>query len=656
MIFRDERKIGLCIALGCVACGYIDYDYLPAATETSDAEEAEDTEVSLNADVTGVGVGDGSAAGASPTIAAGSPGSGSSAPSPLALSLELTPGDHVMGIALAGDPLPAGYRYALQRSAVTMPVGPADGTAVCVTCALTLTDAGLSSAFTYAYAGFVYDTSDTLLQTVTAGAQPLGTWGSSSSQFAFLKAAAVDIDDNYGSAVALDASGTTLAVGARSESSGASGIGGDPSRNDAPSAGAVYVYTRLGDTWTTPTYLKASNAQAFDQFGYAVALSADGNTLAVTALWEQSSAPGVNGDQSLNDLAVAGAVYVFVRSGSSWVQQAYLKHSHPDDFQEFGRSLALSADGSTLAVGVYADDSGATGINGDASRTDLPVSGAAFFFTRTGSVWSQQAYIKASDSDAGDRFGAHVSLSGDGDTLAVGALWESSSATGVNGDDALDDASSSGAIYVFRRTGTLWAQEAYVKPAARSRSFDWCGSVALSSSGDVLAFGCYGEDSGATGVGGDPLRTDASMSGAVHIVERSGSTWSHAAYIKPSNTGAGDRFGWALDLSDDGNTLLVSADRERSSADAINGDGALDDAEDAGAAYVFVRDGGWSQNAYLKASNSDADDAFGSVVALSGGGAFVAIGAPNEGSSSADNPESASNATANAGAAYLFAR
>lgn len=626
------------------ACGYIDYEYLPEVTES----EAETSDLALNAGSAETETEAGATANGTATPNGGTP-------TTFLRSLDLTPGAHAIDIALAGDPLPAGYSYALRRSAASAPTTPAAGVEVCASCAAALTDTGLSSALTYAYAGFVYDEADQWVDTMTASEQPFGDWGAGSGQLAFLKAAALNSGDRYGWSIDLDATGSTLVVGALGESSSATGVGGDATLNDAPDAGAAYVYTRTGDAWAQQAYVKASNAEATDDFGFAVALSGDGNTLAVSAPREDSGAAGINGDETLNNVSNAGAVYVFVRTGATWSQQAYLKHSHPDANDRFGGALSLSADGNTLAIGVD-DDSGASGINGDASLNNLSGSGAVLIFTRSAGVWAQQAYLKASNPGAGDSFGRHLSLSADGDTVAAGATAEDSSATGINGDGSLNGNLSAGAAYVFHRAGAVWSQQAYVKPAAISRIGDSCGRVALSANGDVLAFSCISDDSGATGVGGDPLRTDASGSGAVHIVERSGSAWAHASYIKASNTGASDAFGWSLDISDNGNTLLVGAVREDSSANGINGDQSLNDAGSSGAAYLFTRDATWSQQAYLKASNSDGNDDFGNALRVSGDGAFLAIGAEGEGSSSAADPTASSDDEASSGALYLFAR
>ena len=239
----------------------------------------------------------------------------------------------------------------------------------------------------------------------------------------------------------------------------------------------------------------------------------------VGAAAEDSNATGVNGNQADNSASGSGAVYVFTRDGAgSWSQQAYIKSSNADASDGFGSSVALSGD--TLAVGTGYEDSNTTGVNGNQLNNSASTSGAVYVFTRddTG-LWSQQAYIKASNTDALDFFGDHIALSGD--ILAVGAsnpgFWgEDSNATGVNGDDTNNFASSSGAVYVFTRDGTgSWSQQAYIK-ASNTDAEDWFGgSVALS--GGTLAVGAGYEDSNATGVNGNQADNSAYAAGAVYV-------------------------------------------------------------------------------------------------------------------------------------------
>ncbi|MBX3319055.1 MAG: FG-GAP repeat protein [Nitrospira sp.] len=126
-------------------------------------------------------------------------------------------------------------------------------------------------------------------------------------------------------------------------------------------------------------------------------------------------------------------------------QQAYVKASNTESDDWFGTNIAV--DGDTLVVGARFEDSAATGINGNQADNSAPDSGAVYVFTRTGGVWSQQAHVKASNTEAGDRFGI-VAI--DGDTLAVGAIEERSAATGIDGNQADNNASDSGAVYIFQ--------------------------------------------------------------------------------------------------------------------------------------------------------------------------------------------------------------
>jgi acyl-[acyl carrier protein]--UDP-N-acetylglucosamine O-acyltransferase len=323
-------------------------------------------------------------------------------------------------------------------------------------------------------------------------------------------------------------------------------------------------------------YLKASNTDVSDSFGVSVALS--GDTLAVGARYEDSAATGVNGDQSSSAAFASGAVYVFTRSGGAWSQQAYLKASNTGNSDFFGGSVALSDN--TLAVGAYGENSNATGVNGDQSSNAASDSGAVYVFTRSGGAWSQQAYLKASNTGAHDHFGASVALSDN--TLAVGADWESSDAAGVNGDQSSNGASMSGAVYLFTRSGGAWSQQAYLKASNTDEHDYFGGSVALS--GDTLAVGAFGEDSDATGVNGDQSPDTEHFTGAVYVFTRSGGAWSQQAYLKASNTDVTDYFGESVALS--GNTLAVGAQYEQSAATGVNGDQSSNVADHAGAVYV----------------------------------------------------------------------
>ena len=153
----------------------------------------------------------------------------------------------------------------------------------------------------------------------------------------------------------------------------------------------------LGAPIAQQAYLKASNTGAGDQFGYSVAVS--GDTMVIAAPREASSATGVNGNQSDNTGYDSGAAYVFVRNGTKWTQQAYLKASNTGAGDYFGTSAAVSGD--TVVVGANLEASNATGVNGDESDNTAYDSGAAYIFVRSETNWSQQAYLKASNTGGG---------------------------------------------------------------------------------------------------------------------------------------------------------------------------------------------------------------------------------------------------------------
>jgi len=360
---------------------------------------------------------------------------------------------------------------------------------------------------------------------------------------------------------------------------------------DCTDLGLFYIIDNLVDAIG---YIKASDAGSTNfvgRFGASVSLSGDGNTLAVGA--ERGN-----------------SVYVFSRGGSNWSQEAYVKASDTESGDQFGNSVSLSSDGTTLAVGAIGEDSSTRGIN--TIPDDMATfAGAVYLFSRGGSNWSQEAYVKASDTESGDNFGRSVSLSGDGNTLAVGA----------NGQNTWE-----GAVYVFNRSFRTWRQHAFVKASNTESGDNFGNSVSLSSDGNTLAVGAINESSSTRGINTIPDDM-ATFAGAVYLFSRNDSNWSQQAYVKASNTEAMDSFGYAVSLSSDGNTLAVGAISEDSRTRGINmipDESALG----AGAVYVFSRSGNdWSQEAYVKASNTDTHDSFGNSISLSGDGNTLAVGA-----------------------------
>jgi hypothetical protein len=313
--------------------------------------------------------------------------------------------------------------------------------------------------------------------------------------------------------VALSADGNTLAVG--------TGTDVTPTTN----IGAVYVFTRTGFGWAQEALLTAPNSDVNDAFGISVALSADGNTLVAGGRGDVTTANGIGGEDPVDLRRRAGAAYVFTRAGTTWAQQAFVKASNPGVLDDFGWSVALSADGNTLAVGARNESSDATGINGNQANDSFWFAGAAYVFVRAGLAWAEQAYVKASNTApyntdigaGGDRFGWSVALSADGNMLAVGALAECSDAAGIDNNQANRSFCGSGAVYTFTRTGATWVQQAYVKASNTGQRDAFGNSVALSADGNTLAVGARGESSATTGIGGNRLDNSRPDSGAVYL-------------------------------------------------------------------------------------------------------------------------------------------
>ena len=456
----------------------------------------------------------------------------------------------------------------------------------------------------------------------------------------YFKASNTNSSDWFGESVSLSRDGRTLAVGASGEDSNATGINGDQNNSYAANSGAVYVFVRNGNSWSQQAFIKASNTGARDGFGSEVSLSDDGNTLAVSAPGEDSGATGVNGNQNDDSVSGSGAVYIFTRTAGTWSQQAYLKASNPDADDSFGNQLSLSGDGNTLAVAAWSEDSAATGIDGDGSDNSADKAGAVYVFTRTAGAWSQQAYIKSNDTAASDRFGVSVALDTNGDTLAVSKLLSN----------------YSGRVYIFTRAGNSWSQQASFT-GNNTTGGDWFGkSLSLSGDGNTLAIGAYTEDSGATGINGNGSDNSVYNSGAAYIFTRNGSSWGQAFYIKSSNPGQQDWFGAAVALSRDGNLLVVGAPWEDGGSKGLNGDQSDDSVTNSGAAYLFRRDGaGWRQEVYVKANNTGSRDRFGAAISLSSESNTLAIGALYEKSiATGINNDPNNDLRLDSGAVYLY--
>ena len=311
-------------------------------------------------------------------------------------------------------------------------------------------------------------------------------------------------------------------------------------------------------------------------------------------------------------------------------------HGYSDKSAPGYYAFSLALDGDTLVVGDLTDSTCASDINGDSSVTGCAVSGAVYVFRRTNGVWAQEAYIKPPNrrDNIAYAFGYSVAISGD--TLAVSAPSEGGCATGVNGDETAIGCFISGAVYVYTRKDGVWTKEAYIKSSVTSRfSGNFGISVALSA--DTLAVIGNDEDYGGR---------------AVYVFTRTNGTWTQQAFIKASNADR-NAFGvTALAILAD--TLALASYGENSCATGINGNQDDHGCDTAGAVYLFERRAGaWTQEAYVKATNTEPGDQFGLSVALSDG--TLAVGATGEDSCAKGiNGNQMDNNCPMAGAVYVY--
>jgi len=344
--------------------------------------------------------------------------------------------------------------------------------------------------------------------------------------------------DQFGYACAV--SGDTAVIGSINDS--------DPGN----SSGSAYVFVRNGAAWEQQAKLKAADGALSGGLGAAVAVA--GDTIVIGS---------PSGDTTAGP--DTGSAYVFVRSGTTWSQQAKLAAADAALFMLFGTAVAV--DGDTAVIGASNDPHGVG-----------TQAGSAYVFVRSGTVWSQQAKLVAPDAEANALFGRSVAV--EGDTLVVGAEGDSDSGAG------------SGSVYVFVRSGTSWTQQAKLLASDGAASDRFGRSVALS--GETALVGAYGDD-------------DAGIvAGAAYVLVRSGTTWSQQAKLVASDAAGDGWFGWAVALS--GEMAVIGA----------RGDNALGQ-NDAGAAYVFVRGlTSWVQEAKLVAAEGQVNSQLGFSVGASG--------------------------------------
>ena len=292
--------------------------------------------------------------------------------------------------------------------------------------------------------------------------------------------------------------------------------------------------------------LTASDSAAGDFFGFSVSIS--GDDAIVGARWDDDA-----GDRS-------GSAYIFVRGGEIWTEQAKLTASDAAAEDEFGYSVSISGD--YAIVGAYAhDDAGAN-------------SGSAYIFVRVGQSWTEQARLTDGDGEGDDQFGWSVSMSGN--YAIVGANWDN------------DAGHNSGSAYIFVRDGQSWTEQAKLTASDATIGDQFGTSVSISSNYAIV--GSANDDD----VG--------FLAGSAYIFVRDGQSWTEEAKLTAGDAAQGDIFGWSVSMS--GDYAIVGGTSQR--------------------AYIFIRDGqSWTEQARLTAGDAAGDDQFGESVSISGNYAIV---------------------------------
>ena len=345
--------------------------------------------------------------------------------------------------------------------------------------------------------------------------------GTSWTEEAILMASDRTADSILGMSVAINDAGTRLIAGA--PDSAASGVF---------AAGKAYIFTRSGTTWTEEAILMAADRSVSASFGYSVAMDSLADLVAI-------------GSHNADPAAVsnAGSVYIFIRSGSIWTESATLAAADPAADDHFGYAVALTSSGDRLVVGAPHADPSALGS-----------AGKVYVFSRSGTVWTQEAMLTASNLEANAVYGSSVDIDSLGDRIAIGAWGAKPSAL-----------ISAGSVYVYLRTGTSWAEETILVASNVTAESRFGSSVAISDSGDKITVGASYANVSAT--------VDA---GQFYLYERTGTVWTETAVLAASDAEANGHLGYSIALAGDGTRVASGADL-----------GDVSGVTDSGKVYIF---------------------------------------------------------------------
>lgn len=333
----------------------------------------------------------------------------------------------------------------------------------------------------------------------------------------------------------------------------------------------VVVYVRSGNTWNQQAVLSVAGFNGgIQEFGERLDISEDGNVVII----------GVHADDIV--ASNEGSCYIFVRSGTTWTQQAKLTASDKAGSDNFGIGVSLTDNGNYALVGASGDDPRGSS------------SGSVYGFVRSGTTWTEVTKIFPSDGIAEDKFGASISISKDGKYAAIGAPSNSS---------------GSGSVFIYVRSGNTFIRQAKLKAGGGAVDDFFGTSVGINADGTTVIIGASRYDG-----------TAGSNEGSAYVFVRSGTTWTQQAQLFPDIKQPSSFYGFDVSITYDGNVALVS----HHFSDSLG-------VTDAGVAFIYQRSGTtWNQLYKLSHSDPTTFDQFGLSLRMSGDGSVAVIGAPGE--------------------------
>ncbi len=390
-------------------------------------------------------------------------------------------------------------------------------------------------------------------------------------------------------------------------------------------AGVAYVFERNQGIWLLNASLQGEHIMADRQFGMSVSMDANGKTVAV----------GAPNEVSYNPLGLAerkGAVHIFAYNDVNWLETARIIPEISDVGDRFGETVAMEEQGNTIAVSAPGESSNSTDTGVNATDNSIANAGAVYIFSGSGISWSQRAFLKAQHPKAEQRFGKSLAFSGNGIALAVGFPTESSNAFGINPPSTNNElAVNSGAVYLYKLLVGQWIFETQFK-ASNAESEDQFGySVALDKTGYKLVVGAPYEDSCSQGINSDGLNNRSLNSGAAYVFEYVPRTdeWLEVDLLKGTRINAEDNFGKSVALNHAGDKLFVSAPRNTSVCQGLNGDMNSNGPDALGAVFSYRWDQNhWISDMFFKSISPSADGAFGESLAIDALGERMIISQP----------------------------